>query len=153
MIEEVSQVTDELILALQRLIPQLSTSSQPPTRSKLIELIESDTCVLLIARQPERKKQIVGTLTLAVYHTPTKIRAWIEDVVVDRVARKRGIGTRLVQTALKRARSEGARAVDLTSQPWREAANRLYSHLGFIERETTVYRYDFDGRSDDVSDT
>lgn len=152
-IEEVSQVTDELIAALDRLIPQLSTSSRPPTQDKLVKLIESSTCVLFIAREPDHNGQIVGTLTLAVYHTPTKIRAWIEDVVVDETARKRGIGTDLVQTALRRARIKGARAVDLTSRPSRKAANRLYSHLGFVKRDTGVYRYSFDRHNDDISNS
>jgi hypothetical protein len=32
--------------------------------------------------------------------------------------------------------------VDLTSRPSREAANRLYQRIGFVERSTNVYRYD-----------
>jgi hypothetical protein len=30
--------------------------------------------------------------------------------------------------------------VDLTSRPSREAANRLYQRLGFVARDTNVYR-------------
>jgi ribosomal protein S18 acetylase RimI-like enzyme len=40
------------------------------------------------------------------------------------------------------ARLRGARTVDLTSRPSRDAANRLYRRLGFEPRETNVYRYD-----------
>ena len=40
----------------------------------------------------------------------------------------------------ERAQAEGARTVDLTSRPDREAANRLYLRLGFARRETNVYR-------------
>ena len=36
----------------------------------------------------------------------------------------------------------GAKTIDLTSRPSREAANRLYQRLGFEMRETNVYRYD-----------
>ncbi|NCZ89134.1 MAG: GNAT family N-acetyltransferase, partial [Actinobacteria bacterium] len=32
--------------------------------------------------------------------------------------------------------------VDLTSRPSRAAANRLYQRLGFVARETNVYRYE-----------
>ena len=42
---------------------------------------------------------------------------------------------------LRLAEQAGATTVDLTSRPSREAANRLYQRLGFIERETNVYRY------------
>jgi hypothetical protein len=31
--------------------------------------------------------------------------------------------------------------VDLTSRPSREAANRLYARLGFVPRDTNVYRW------------
>jgi ribosomal protein S18 acetylase RimI-like enzyme len=46
-----------------------------------------------------------------------------------------------VAAALRSAAGEGARTVDLTSRPDREAANRLYLRLGFEQRHTNVYRY------------
>ncbi len=54
------------------------------------------------------------------------------------------MGAALNEAALDHARSVGARTVDLTSRPSREAANRLYQRLGFVERETNVYRFDLD---------
>jgi ribosomal protein S18 acetylase RimI-like enzyme len=85
---------------------------------------------------------IVGTLTLVVFPIPTGTRALIEDVVVDETARGRGVGEALTHAAIDRARAAGARTVDLTSRPSREAANRLYQRLGFEQRETNVYRFD-----------
>jgi ribosomal protein S18 acetylase RimI-like enzyme len=85
--------------------------------------------------------QILGMLTLAVFRIPTGVRAWIEDVVVDDGARGRGVGAALSRHALELARAEGARTVELTSRPSREAANRLYQRLGFAPRETNVYRF------------
>jgi ribosomal protein S18 acetylase RimI-like enzyme len=85
--------------------------------------------------------QIIGSLTLALFRIPTGMRAWIEDVVVDEAARGQGVGAALNHAALERARREGARTVDLTSRPTREAANRLYKRLGFVQRETNVYRF------------
>jgi ribosomal protein S18 acetylase RimI-like enzyme len=49
----------------------------------------------------------------------------------------------LTEAALATAARAGARTVDLTSRPSREAANRLYQQLGFERRETNVYRYSF----------
>ena len=69
------------------------------------------------------------------------MRAWIEDVVVTAAARGRGVGELLNREALRLARELGARTVDLTSRPEREAANRLYAKLGFERRETNVYRH------------
>ena len=98
---------------------------------------------LLVARaSPDgRPPAIVGTLTLVVFRIPTGVRAWIEDVVVDESARGRGVGEALTVAAIGLATGAGARTVDLTSRPTREAANRLYRRLGFELRDTNVYRY------------
>ena len=138
-IETVSSVTDELVSAFERLVPQLSSSSPPPTREHLEHIVGSDSCSLLIARDGE---EIVGSLTLVVFPIPTGARAWIEDVVVDASARGKGVGEALNLRAIEIARAEGAVTVDLTSRPSREAANRLYQRIGFVKRDTNVYRYD-----------
>ena len=138
-IETVSSVTDELVSAFERLVPQLSSSSPPPTREHLEHIVGSDSCSLLIARDGE---QIVGSLTLVVFPIPTGARAWIEDVVVDASARGKGVGEALNLRAIEIARAEGAVTVDLTSRPSREAANRLYQRIGFVKRDTNVYRFD-----------
>ena len=99
----------------------------------------SEASVLLVARN--RSGRIVGTLTLALFRVPTGLLSWIEDVVVDEAARGSGAGEALVLAALDRARSAGAKSVDLTSRPSRQAANRLYLRIGFEPRSTNVYRY------------
>ena len=102
----------------------------------------SKASILLVARDPDRRGAIVGSLTLVVFAIPTAVRAWIEDVVVDETARGRGVGEALNRAALARAEHEGARTVDLTSRPAREAANRLYQRIGFEPRDTNIYRFD-----------
>ena len=46
------------------------------------------------------------------------------------------------RAAIDHAQNAGAKTVDLTSRPTREAANRLSQRLGFTPRETNVYRYE-----------
>jgi ribosomal protein S18 acetylase RimI-like enzyme len=135
---EATEVDDELVDAFVRLIPQLSRSSAPTSRADLAAIAASEASILFMARH--RDGRIVGSLTLAVFRIPTGVRAWIEDVVVDGDARGAGVGEALVAAAVDRSRSLGARTVDLTSRPDREAANRLYVRLGFALRETNVYR-------------
>jgi len=141
---EATEVTDELVAAFQRLIPQLSSSNKPPSRAELMEIVSSPASVILLARDPERQGEIVGTLTLVLFRIPTGRRAWIEDVVVDSDARGKGVGELLNRAALQRAAAYGAKTVDLTSRPARAAANRLYKRLGFVLRESNLYRYTFD---------
>jgi ribosomal protein S18 acetylase RimI-like enzyme len=137
-IEIVNEVDSELVTAFDRLIPQLSSSNPPPTSEELAEIVGSEASRLFVARVGGA---IVGTLTLVVFRIPTGVRAWIEDVVVDSSARGAGVGERLNRAAVEEANRLGARTVDLTSRPNREAANRLYRRLGFVERATNVYRY------------
>jgi ribosomal protein S18 acetylase RimI-like enzyme len=132
------RVDDELVGAFARLIPQLSSSSPPPTSDELSEIVSSPDSVLLVARIDGR---VVGALTLAFYRIPTGLKAWIEDVVVDVSARGAGVGAALSQAAIDEARHRKAKHVSLTSRPSRDAANRLYQRLGFDPYETNVYRY------------
>ena len=147
-VEEASEATPELVEAFARLVPQLSSSSPPPSAEQLAEIVASPSTVLLVARlggegeEQGRGGAIVGTLTLVLFRIPTALRAWIEDVVVDESVRGRGVGEALNRAALDRAAAAGARTVDLTSRPSRAAANRLYQRLGFVERETNVYRFE-----------
>jgi ribosomal protein S18 acetylase RimI-like enzyme len=143
-IVEVTQATDELVEAFQHLTPQLSASATIPTFAELQDIAASRASILFIARDPEQGGKIVGSLTLVVFRIPTGVRAWIEDVVVDSELRGRGIGEALTRAALERAKQEGAKTVDLTSRPSREAANRLYQRVGFVQRVTNLYRYDLE---------
>lgn len=131
-------VDQSVVSAFAQLIPQLSSSNPAPDAVALQHIIDHDATTLFLAHLDGR---IVGSLTLAVFPIPTGVRAWIEDVVVDEGARGHGVGEALNRAALEHARSLGAITVDLTSRPSREAANRLYRRLGFVERETNVYRY------------
>ena len=142
-ITEAHEVTAQLGDARARLVPQLSSSAPPPDAEVLGEIVGSSATRFLVARDGDAGP-IVGTLTLAIFRIPTGIRAWIEDVIVDTAAQGQGGGEALSRTALELARQEGARTVELTSRPTRQAANRLYQRIGFHQRETNVYRYAFD---------
>ncbi len=138
-VEPAAVVDEELVQAVARLVPQLSRSAPPPTAAELAAIVSSPATTLFVARDDGGR--IIGVLTLAVFCIPTGVRAWIEDVVVDGRARGSGAGRALVRAALEGAAAQGARTVDLTSRPDREAANRLYLREGFEARKTNVYRY------------
>ncbi|MBA3304173.1 MAG: GNAT family N-acetyltransferase [Actinomycetota bacterium] len=140
-VEEARSVTAELVEAMARLLPQLSSSAPPPDEEVLGEIVGSPATTLMVARDAT-SGDILGSLTLVLFRIPTGLRAWIEDVVVDQAARGRGVGAALNGAALEAAGAAGARSVDLTSRPSREVANRLYQRLGFERRDTNVYRRD-----------
>ncbi|WP_250003734.1 GNAT family N-acetyltransferase [Actinoplanes sp. M2I2] len=133
----VQDITEDVVEAFARLLPQLSRSARPLDAAALRTLVDWQGNRLLVARLDGI---IVGTLTLVTFPIPSGLRAWIEDVVVDEAARGHGVGAALTQAAIDLARADGARTVDLTSRPAREAANRLYERLGFHRRDSKVYR-------------
>jgi ribosomal protein S18 acetylase RimI-like enzyme len=141
-IEIVAEVTDELVAAFARLIPQLSRSSPPPDRDELVDIVTSPATDLFLVTDDDGT--ILGTATLVTFRIPTGRRAWIEDVVVDDAARGLGVGGALTQAMVDRAEELGCTTVDLTSRPSREAANRLYKREGFEVRDTNVYRRTLD---------
>ena len=137
-------VDDEIVAAFGRLIPQLTRHSPPPTRADLVEMAESDSVHVFLAQMPDQAGKIVGSAALGTFRTPTGPHGWIEDVIVDRDARRMGVGKALTEACLEKAREIGLREVNLTSRSVRCAANQLYQAMGFVRRETNLYRYPLD---------
>ena len=140
-VEILSSINDEVVDAFGRLLPQLSRSAKPLDAAAIGAINSSPAVTVLLARCDGT---IAGMLTLVMFPTPTGLRAWIEDVVVDETFRGRGAGEELTKAALRLARAADARTVDLTSRPSREAAGRLYERTGFHQRDSRVYRYSFE---------
>jgi len=138
-IREIKRLNNKVYQAVNNLLPQLDPDSVPLTVEKFRRIIKSEGTHLFVAE--EGNSRISGILSAGVYHIPTGTKFWIEDVVVDEAFRGKGIGKALMLHAMKYARENGAKSVDLTSKPSRIAANKLYRDLGFELRETNVYRY------------
>lgn len=134
-IDILRSISDEERQQIAALVAQLTTKQVDPSRFD--EVVDSHNTLLLTARCNGR---IVGVLVLALYPTLTGRKAWIEDVVVDNAERGAGIGRALVERAIAEASERGAATLDLTSNPSREAAHRLYRACGFEERATTPFR-------------
>ncbi len=139
-VEIMTEPTEELRTAINTLIPQLSSSAKPMTPAEL-EAFVSQKGVYQFAFRSDASGEILGLLTLVTFDIPTAKRSWIEDVVVDEGARGQGAGRALVEAAVAKATEVGAVTTDLTTRPFRTAANRLYRSCGFEQRETNVYRY------------
>ena len=146
LIQPVHAVTDELVEAFQRLMPQLTANHPPPSRADLQALVAFPGSTLLVARESERGA-IIASATLCIVRAPTGVHARLEDVVVDSAVRGRGVGQALTNEVIRLAKETGAGYIALTSNPKRESANRLYQRVGFKRWETNVYRMDLlDGR-------
>lgn len=137
-IVEISEYEDDILHALNELMPQLSSSCEPIKPQELEKIIKSDSSILLLA---EENNSYYGSLTLVLFRIPSGVRAWVEDVVVSEDARGKGVGKLLVQRAIDLSNNANAKSLDLTSRSSRVAAISLYEKMGFVKRETNVYRY------------
>ncbi len=138
-IKQIKEVTDELVSAMATLVPLLAEKAKTPSFSDLQQITTADGTFFFVA---EENGVILGTLTLVTYRIPTGKKAWIEDVVVEKNARGKGIGKLLLEHAMQFAAEQGIPKIDLTSNPTRVAANELYKKIGFQLRDTNVYRYE-----------
>jgi ribosomal protein S18 acetylase RimI-like enzyme len=136
-IVEIVEFSPEVLLALNRLLPQLSATARTMTEADLRAVIRSEASHLYIVME---SGQCLGSMTLVIFDSPTGRRARIEDVVVDSQERGKGVGQKLMAHALRAAAGFGAQSIDLTSNPQRAAANALYLKMGFERKQTHVYR-------------
>ncbi|TDU43024.1 ribosomal protein S18 acetylase RimI-like enzyme [Gelidibacter sediminis] len=136
-IYKLTSVTDAVVNAFAKLIPQLAPDCTLPTKKDLEAIVNSGHAMIFMA---EENDQILGTMTLVLNKIPTGDKVWIEDVVVDTSARGKGVGVKLIQYSIDYATTQMLKSINLTSSPDRVAANQLYQKLGFKQRETNVYR-------------
>ena len=134
----VRHINTELVDAAARLVPQLSPSARVPGPAELDQIIKDPGTVLIVAREG---RTIVGMLTLHTFRSTTGIHAWIQDIIVDDIAKGRGAGQLLMEEAVRVSKSRGANTAQLTSRPSRVGSGRLYERLGFERRETHLYRF------------
>jgi ribosomal protein S18 acetylase RimI-like enzyme len=142
-IVEVEKVSTNIVDALQKLLPQLTTKYKSFDRSNLEEILNSDSTRLFVALDLTSGKEIVGTYTLVIFRIPTGKILRIEDVIVDEKNREKGIGKLMMNQAMNFARDEGIINIELTSHPSRLGANKLFQSLGFSKIYTNVYRLKF----------
>ena len=135
-ISELKTVDDALMDAMRRLLRQLNPKAVLPDKKALEKIVHSDSTHLFMVRDGS---QWTGSLSLVIYDIPTGRQARIEDVVVDKKYRGRGLGRALMEEAIGLARKKNAKAVSLTSRPSRKAANQMYLNMGFELHETNVY--------------
>jgi GNAT superfamily N-acetyltransferase len=138
-IKEINRFSNRVFNSVLRLLPQLDSGAKLPTKAHFKRILRSKRTHFFIAELDY--KIIAGILTICTYDIPSGTKVWIEDVLVDESQRGKGIGKELMFFAINFAKSAGAESIELTSRPSRVEANQLYKKIGFVLRETNVYRY------------
>ncbi len=108
---------------------------QPPPvdelRRRLRRLLASETDEVLLARAGDGAA--AGYLQWRWFFSVWRpdLDAYIEDVFVAEPARGRGVGRRLVEQSLERARERGVARICLDTNERNRPARHLYEQLGF----------------------
>lgn len=135
-IERLTRTTKQDYHELAKLLLQLSDRAHF-TEEECKQIVEDPNIKAFVVRE---NKQIIGVGILAVMHIFTERRGRIEDVVIDESYRGKGLGKQLMDYLIIAARGKGLDAIELSSGVHREVANALYKKMGFIQKETNVYR-------------
>ena len=122
---------------LNHLLSQLTTNFTPHTQDSFIKFLSQPHLYQIGAFD---NQTLVGLASLFIIQKIEIKTGLIEGVVVDKDYRNQGIGTKLMYHLITRAKKLNLHHIDLTSNPKRLAANKLYIKLGFFQRNTNVYR-------------
>ena len=136
MIEELLTYSPQDLLDLDALMQELSASSFCDKELLSAALEDANVHVYVI----RDGGHIVATGTLCIKHTLEFAIADIESVVVSSGCRGREYGRELMTAMVEAAKGFKAHHIQLTSNPARVAANRLYQELGFVRYETNCYK-------------
>ena len=125
---------------ISQLLPQLTSHNINLTDNDLSQIIDSDNTIPLLAVDADSENAIAGMLCIVLYRIPTGLNARIEDFIVDKTKRGKGIGEKLLEYAINYAKESGVSKIELTSNPNRVEANNLYQKLNFEHIHTNVYQ-------------
>ena len=136
MVEKLTTYTASDVADLDMLMHELSASSF--CNEELLNNALNDANVHVYVIRDEG--HIVATGTLCIKHTLEFTIADIESVVVCSKCRGRGYEKELMTAMIEAAKKMNVHHIQLTSNPARVAANRLYQELGFERNETNCYK-------------
>lgn len=136
MVEELRSYRPQDLADLDALMRELSATSF--CNEALLRAALEDANVHVYVIRDEGR--IVAAGTLCIKHTLEFTIADIESVVVSAQCRGKGYGKELLSALIAAAKGFQAHHIQLTSNPARVAANRLYQALGFVRYETNCYK-------------
>jgi ribosomal protein S18 acetylase RimI-like enzyme len=105
------------------------------SRESIRRIVEAKDETILVAL--DHIGEVVGLVHVQIYDTPAvqlmvpKRRAHIDNLVVSKSMRRRGLGTRLLEAASKWARGKHAQEILLTVWEGNKGAERFYARMGF----------------------
>lgn len=109
-----------------------------PIKFNIDEILKDKKCNCIVLVD---NKKAIGFGALVRFTIPSKGEVgMIEDIIVDESYRGKGFGRTILQELISIAKKENVLHVDLTSKRIRIKARKLYESLGFVMRESDIFR-------------
>ncbi len=137
---KISDIDERATGNINALLVQLSNNTIWYKKENLRRIIVQSQMVLFVAFSG---KIIIGMASIYFRQTLLRKTGIIEDVVVDKNYRGKGVGRKLTEMLIKEAKKQKINCVELTSNPKRKEAIAMYESMGFKKRETNCYRFSF----------
>lgn len=132
---------DSLSRLLQQLFALEADFHFDPAKARqgLWQLLQEERACVLVARE---RNTVVGMCTaqLVISTAEGGYSVWIEDVVVDKAHRGRGIGRRLLDSITCWAKARGATRLQLLADLENISALEFYRHHGWLKTQLCALR-------------
>lgn len=139
MILEVTEINDNTIEQIDELMHQLSPKKNKKITKDYLNTLISEPNIKIFVEFDENQI-ITGIITVVIIKLLSGVKARIEDLVVLKKKRGKGIGKNLIKYSIIYCKKKNIQFIDLTSHPDKIEANNLYLKLEFKKGDTNVYR-------------
>ena len=142
-IEQITEISDEVIAAVERLTPRLASGNQVAISREYLQKVVANSANIWLAARSSQGGEIVGMAVLVVFELPTNVRALLENVVVDASYAHQGIGSALIERAKQEADKRLVNTIRASTGVSNSAPNGLLAKAGFTtEKSMNWYEYD-----------
>ncbi len=138
-------VCDSDIKAINALLDQLLESTESKRNLTRLTITDrQETAVIMVVRHDTA---IVGLSVFSEKPTLTRSVGWIDDLIVDRKYRRKGIGETLIRAAIGAGVVRKLERLNGTCRPKKMEANKLCLKVGFklvgTVNGTNFYTYEY----------
>ena len=133
------QINAKLSEQVNQLFEELNSNIE---QMSLTQVLQNEEAIIFVVAADNN--QLAGMASMAIYKVISGHKGMIEDVVVSKQHRGKGIGRKLMNKLLLEAKNRKLSEVLLFSGHHREAAINLYKSLGFNLKNSGLYRLKVD---------
>lgn len=126
-------LTPEIQEQIEALFKQLSANKKQLSIGEILDAKNTTIAYCMI------NNTVAGFALMANYKVISGNKGWIEDVVVDKQHRGKGIGQKLIELLIETGQKNQMSEILLFTETEKKSAIRLYTKLGFKEKESQMF--------------